>query len=56
MTMEQLHDINRIVLKLNEIEDSKEGQPSNKRIELADRQIPLYKELHAKLGEIVCRF
>ena len=53
MPSEELHEINRIVLKLNELEDSKQVQSSEKRIELSDRQMPLWKELYAKVGKIV---
>jgi len=51
-----LHEVNKIVCKLNELEDSKEGQSIEKRVELSDRMILLYKELHAKIGEIICTF
>jgi hypothetical protein len=52
--MSALDEINKIVLQLNVLEDSKFNQPSEKRIELADRQLPLFRELHARAGEIIC--
>jgi hypothetical protein len=54
--MTDLDEINVIVGKLNMLEDSKEGQPPEKRIEYLDRQAPLWRELYAKVGEIICRW
>lgn len=54
--MIELDTINRIVLKLNELEDSKFGQNTEKRVELADRQIPLFKQLYAQVGGIICQW
>jgi hypothetical protein len=56
MTSEDMHRINQIVVKLNSLEDSKFGQSPEKRMELADRQLPLFRQLHAVVGEIICPF
>lgn len=49
----ELDEVNAIVGKINMLEDSKQFQSSEKRIELMDRQMPLWKELYAKVGKII---
>jgi hypothetical protein len=49
----ELDEVNAIVGKINMLEDSKHFQSSEKRIELMDRQMPLWKELYAKVGKII---
>lgn len=56
MTVTDLHEINRLICRLNEIEDSKENQSPEKRIELQDRMMPVFRELYAKVGTILCPF
>lgn len=53
--MIDLSDINKIILKINELEDSKYGAKTEQRIELMNRQLPLWQELYAKIGVIVCK-
>jgi TfoX/Sxy family transcriptional regulator of competence genes len=48
-----LHKINKIVLKLNELEDSKLERTFEERLELSDRQFPLLKELYAEILKII---
>lgn len=52
--MPDLDKINQIVGKLNMLEDSKEGQPFEKRLELEGRETPLLKQLHAYVGDLIC--
>ncbi len=51
--MYDFHKINKIVLKLNELEDSKLGRTFEERLVLSDRQLPLLKELYAVTGQII---
>jgi len=51
--MYDFHKINKIVLKLNELEDSKLGRTFEERLELSDRQFPLLKELYAEILKII---
>lgn len=51
--MTELDDINAIVGKINMLQDSMEGLPPEKRIELMDRQMPLWKELYVRIGKII---
>jgi len=48
-----LHKINKIVLKLNELEDSKLGRNFEERLELSNRQFSLLKELYVEILEII---
>jgi len=48
-----LHEINRLLLKLNELEDSKFGMSVEDRITLSDRQLGLLKDLYAKIGQLI---
>ena len=54
--MSELDEINAIIGKINMLEDSKECAPLEKRVEYLDRQTPLWKELYARVGEIICRW
>jgi len=51
--MSDLHEINRLLLKVNELEDSKFGRTPMEKVELSDRQLFYFKEIYNKIGQII---
>jgi|GEM_PF-2673452 len=52
--MSDLTEVTRIVNKLNDIENKKEGKPYEERLRLLDSQAILWKELYGHVCEVVC--